>query len=299
MKPVIKKQTHYNLLLMRDDSAARTFRVHSTALKACLIILCVLVVGGAAGIYGGVHYWTKYRSLSEQHQNSERELSEIRLQLERLANLERLMAASNAPMPQTKNEEVGVPPLQSRLQNGAAEAPTNGSAAAPQPPANGSPASAQPPAPALPEGAAAPAAQTTQEARQDPPQRLAATDAVTEQPPAMPSIESSPIRVNAFSARPAGQQRLRLQYELSAAAADNQRTISGSARYIAVFADRSTHELQVQDIGVKRFSITRMKPMQTTIRLPQEQKASDIEKVQVIIELSDGTSYMDSFDANK
>jgi hypothetical protein len=108
MKPVIKKQTHYNLLLMRDDSAAHTFRVHSTVLKFFFFFLFLLMAGGAAGIAGGMHYWKKYRSLSAEHMAREREFSEMRLQLERLVNLETLIAASNGTPLQVKHEEVGV-----------------------------------------------------------------------------------------------------------------------------------------------------------------------------------------------
>lgn len=279
MKSVIKKQTHYSLLLMRDDGAARTFRVHSTLLRAFFIFLLLLIGGGGAGIAGGVHYWKKYRSLWERHVTQEREVSEMRLQLERLVNLECLIAASNGTPLQAKNEEVGVtvsnrqtpPPPDAIMTSPDAQNAQEPTAPSPA----GTSASASPEA----GGQQVPTPQETETAAG---------------PPAS-SIEASPLRITGFNARPYGPQRLRISYELSTAQPEDQRTISGSAGYFAIFADGTRLELPLQDFDGTRFAIARMKPMQSTARIPQEYRLADIQQIEVFIELTEGSVYHDAF----
>lgn len=70
-------------------------------------------------------------------------------------------------------------------------------------------------------------------------------------------------------------------------------------RYVAVFSNGEKLDLPLQDIDGTRFAIARMKPMQSSARLPQGYQTENIEKIEVFIEVSDGTVYHDSFDFTK
>ena len=296
MKPVIKKQTHYSLLFMRDDSEARTYRVHSRWLRIFFWFLFLLVVGGAAGIYGGIHYWKKYRVLSERFETQEREVSDIRLQLERLVTLETVLSASNGTIPQSRHAEVGatVP----AMRNGTASAPqANATIAVRNATLTGRAAAA---VNATQAGGAGNATFVTVNATSG-----ASVDGAGATPATRAEVrngsypqissEQSPLRVAGFTCRATGQQRLRISYELATEANGEQRIVSGMARYFAVFANGTRLELSSYESDSSRFSITRMKLMQTSARLPQGYMASDVEKVDVLLELSEGKTFEERF----
>ena len=279
MKPIIKKQTYYSLLLMRDDSQVRTLRIKASTIRVLSVLLLLLLVCGALGLWGGVHYWGKYASLSERHNRQERELSESRLQLERYVNYETLLLASNATLPAAKNEEIGAgaPPLrvQNATQSGTAQTRL--------------------------EPVAAPAARTVNATLP----RHNASDATVSsslenRPDATPKVpllssDASPLRITGFNGRVTGSQRFRIRYELSAVPSDDQKTIAGTAKYFAAFTNGTQVELPMQDIGDIRFAISRMKPMEANLRLPQGYHTRELQRINVTIELDEGKTYHEYF----
>ncbi|MDR0339306.1 MAG: hypothetical protein LBH65_03400 [Desulfovibrio sp.] len=295
MKQVIKKQTYYNLLLMRDDSDARTLRLHRTALWVLFTLLAALVIGGALGIAGGIHYWKKCRDLRATYSEQDREFSEMRLQLERLSNLESLMEASNGVIPQAKNEEVGASPLPDARQNATRALPDSGRT---------------PGVNAISPGAAGNATLSPDSASGVVPQGQ--SNATLENPAGEASASSAngtgavkgvlplnvgdcPVRVDNFYARVSGSQRLRISYNLSSSGSESQRNIVGGVRYQAVFANGSRLDLPLTDMDGTRFSILRMKPMQSVARLPEGRNADDIKSINMYIEVTGGKSYVGNF----
>lgn len=290
MKPVIKKHTHYNLLLMKDDGGARTFRVSGTVLSAFVIIFVVLLLAGTTGIIGGTHYWRKYRVLSEKHAAQDREVSEMRLQLERLVNLECLIVASNGTVPQAKNEELGV------------EAPANRAAGAAEggPDADASEEATSPGgAPSQQEEALSGEGASEGQAQGEGAARAASAQgggAAEQENAFLPlSGDESPLRISRFSVRTNEQRRVRISYELSTTPSEEMRTIAGSARYIAVFADGTKFELPLQDSDGTSFAIARMKAMHSAVQLPEQYDTGAIENIEVIIEVTGGRVYQEIF----
>lgn len=273
MKPVIKKQSYYTLLLMKDDSPAHIFRMHGTVLKILFYLFLLFLLAGAASVAGGVYFFNKYLHLTSRNETQEKELSDVRLQLERLVNLESLLMASAESVPLAKNDEVGAsaPP---------ARTPADGQNAEP---------------PAQPGDAPAPEAPATQ-ADDQPAENVTAPAADAQSPSRLPlDAAESPLRINGFQARGTGKDRMRISYELLTAPADGLRTISGSIRYCARLANGSNIDLVSYDIEGKRFAITRMKPILSSVRMPQGYLVENIDKLAVIIELVDGTVYQEFF----
>ena len=285
MKSVIKKQTHYNLLLMRDDAEAKRYRVHSRVLRFFIWCFLLLVAGGAAGIAGGIHYWEKYRDLVTRYETQERDISEMKLQLERLIALETVISASNGPIPQARHTEIGIEP---------AYVPAHADTVA-QPPADTLVAQN---APTSPDPEARGNDMEAQAAQ--PP---SASDATTPdngaqaREPDYPLISSmeSPVRVAGLSSRATGPQRLSIRYELLTEGNVEQRTISGNVRYFAVFSDGTRLEMPVAGGDSSRFSIARMRSMQHSFRVPDGNSVNDVEKLDVLIELSDGKKFEERF----
>jgi len=288
MKSVIKKQTHYSLLLMRDDKEARKYRVHSGVLRFFIWLFLLLVAGGAAGIAGGIHYWEQHRALLARYETQGREIGEMRLQLERLTTLETVLAASNGAIPQLRYTEVGV---------SQAPAPVHDA------PPSGAPAADVPLTPAAPDseadnGTVAGVDATGREAQAIADNATVPDNGTQTQAPGYPRISSqeSPLRVTGFNGRATGQQRLSVRYELVTEGNTEQRMISGHIRYFGVFSDGTRVELSIADSEGARFSIARMRLTQNALRVPQEYRAADVEEIDVLIELTDGRRFEERFD---
>ena len=291
MKSVIKKQTHYNLLLMRDDAEARNYRVHGRTLRFFIWFFLLLVAGGAVGIYGGYHFWEKYRVLAERYDEQEREVSEMKLQLERLIALETVLSASNGTIPQARHAEVGADQAYIAARNDTSDQVSSDDTSAAHdagaPPDSGM------------DNATTVALDATEQGAQ-----LVADDApapdngVQEQESSYPRISSpeSPLRVTGLNVRVTGQQRLSIRHELVTEGNTEQRMISGNIRYYVVFADGTRVEPSVSNIGESRFSIARMKLVQNSLQLPQGYRAADVEQVDVLLELSDGERFEERFE---
>jgi hypothetical protein len=291
LKPVIKKQTHYHVLLMRDDKESRTFSIRCGLLHFCAGLCLALLLFGGGGIYGGLHFFTKYRELAAVQESRERENAEMRLQLERLVNLESLLKAGNGSPPQATYTEVGTPDLPARG-TAAANPPAPGPAArvaaagtAPAPAAASRPTDT-PPAQAEPPASEDNGESPAEERQGAPAETTAAAPAEVNGGFALLAGAGSPLRINEFSARNSGSLRLRISYELSTMT-EGQRTVTGAARYAAVTTDGTRVELPLQDPESSRFSIARMKAMQNTVRLPAGLKSEGIASIDVLIEVAD------------
>lgn len=284
MKPVIEKETHLNVIIMSDAGAAKTYRVSRGLLRFLVLFPVTLVLLSAGFIAAGVYFGADYLAMRSKNESQEKEISEMRLRLERLANLDTLLAPS--PAPEAKDEEGGgeapaESPAEELAQAPDAAAPAE-EAAVPVPaeaPAEAAPESAESPAPAEP---AAPADSV-----------VAGLDFAS-----IPRVASSasPVRISGFSGRPIGQQRVRIRYELSTSSNPDNKLISGQARHFALFTNGERAELPLPDNGETRFSITRMKPMEATARLPQGYDTKDIKQIDVVIITDDMGTFHDLFD---
>ena len=284
MKPVIKKQVYYSMLLMRDDTSVKTLRVRGGTITFLFVFLLLIILGGAGGIWGGLHYWKKYAQLSERQQAQDRELAEARLQLERYVNYDTLLEAANGSAPLAKNEEIGAAAAAARTQNATQAAQVSArNATRPESAAVQGKAGANA---TLPQHNATTLAQATALADPAGPQTS---------PVPLISSDASPLRINGFVGRVVGLQRVRVRYELSTVPSEEQRTISGTAKYFVVLADGAEVEIPVQDTSDARFAISRMKLMEASLRLPQGLAAKDISQLHVSLELEEGKAYREAY----
>ena len=286
MKPVIKKQTHYHLLLLRDDREVLSMRVGNGLVRWLIILGLCLAVFGSLGFAAGYHFWKENAGLHAQHQQNEIELARTRLQLEQLSNVKSLLTATNTSVPLPKNEEVSVP---ATVPQEASFARMNGTANATAV-ANAHNATARPEA-----GVNA----TTRLASANATKTVSATEnanaTITRVSvgPTNISDASSPVRVNNFSSRPSGQTTMRIRYELVVAEPDTP--IRGSTRYAAVFSDGTVRELQPLNPDDTRFSISRMKNMDTAARLTSGKSLTGAAFIRITVETEDGKSFQGDF----
>ena len=305
MKPVIAKKTHYTVMFMRDDGAVRSLRVRGGFLRFCILLLVLLPVAGAAGIYVGAHYRYRTWTLADDVRAAERELADARLKLEQLSNVETIASTMGSAPPQTLNTD-----LTAGSSSGDPKTPGTGTAPAVQ----GQPSdilallqhgnNATQPAGRPTSGATghnatlgAPLQNATlaESHTAGPPPNgnssLETAEQSTPEAPKLPLISDSksPVRVMNFLAQVNGRQRLRVRYDL---VSQDQQQVAGQVHYRLILRNGTRQELEISSGESARFfAISRMKQRDGTARLPQGFDPSQILAVDVLVNLDDGTAF--------
>lgn len=278
MKQIIKKQTHYSLLLLRDDREVRSLRIRTGILRFCLFLCFLLPVCTAAGIAAGWHYWKKSNALAARYLLLEQELVETKRGLEQLTNESVLWRNGKSAAPALKNEELGTAAPQ---QTASVPAPPTPDILAPL----HTPAADNPSPPA---GTAAIPASNDAMAMAGKP----AWSPVP--PPPSNGLAAPPIEISGFAARITGGQRLRLRYAI---VSPSQRPLVGVISYRAQFSDGTSSPLESLS-PEERFNITRMKVVEKQVKLPQGMHANairQITQIDLLIELEDNSKVLKSF----
>ena len=85
----------YSVLLMRDNSSVRRFRLSPFMLKMGLYSLLLLILATGVCAYAAYTYWRESSQLLAERQAYERQLLETQVKLERLQNVERILTSNN------------------------------------------------------------------------------------------------------------------------------------------------------------------------------------------------------------
>lgn len=85
----------YNVLMMRDNSPVKRFRMSPVWLKLGLYFLILLMAAAGAGGYFGFTFWKQNVLLRDTVSGMERELREARIELERLQNIENILKSND------------------------------------------------------------------------------------------------------------------------------------------------------------------------------------------------------------
>lgn len=85
----------YNVLMMRDNSPVRRYRLSPLWLKTFVYLLLILCVVAAAGGWAGFTFWTENADLKEQLASTQRELRDARIEMERLQNIDSILKSND------------------------------------------------------------------------------------------------------------------------------------------------------------------------------------------------------------
>lgn len=89
------RSTKYNIILMRDDTSVRRFRLRPFWLKFFIIGFIFLLFSSIAGAYISYVLYEEKEAISRSHENKEEMLSEARRELQRLQNVEEMLKSYN------------------------------------------------------------------------------------------------------------------------------------------------------------------------------------------------------------
>ncbi len=87
--------TRYNIILMRDDTSVKRFRLRPFWLKFFIIAFVFLFCSSIAGGYIAYVLYEEKEAISRSYQNKEEMLSESRRELQRLQNVEKMLKSYN------------------------------------------------------------------------------------------------------------------------------------------------------------------------------------------------------------
>lgn len=89
------KDDKLNLIIMRDDSRVRRYRVRIAWFKAFFYIQTILIVAAVAGGYFGIRYWGQHLELELVNKTLREQISDQSFQLERLKNIQNILDTSD------------------------------------------------------------------------------------------------------------------------------------------------------------------------------------------------------------
>lgn len=279
---------------MRDDGNVRRLRVSPFALRLLLTTLFIVPALAVLGIWAAITFWTGNMNLVDANRDLTREVKEMRVELERLSNLEvlleredpvrlhALIAPRKAPRPSVPAQEsAGTPPV-------AKGTPENAAAGAPTPeatPSGGDAVAAQPDDEA-----------TVQSAASDV-QAPATSPLFNDDTAPAPRRDVSPInngqaRIEDVQAQVSPQGKIRVTFSLSNA--DTSKQLAGHVVMVAIDGKGVGHDLSIPAEAAD-FRISRFKKIVASARLPQGLSSGDISLVAIEIRSGDTIVFRDAF----
>ena len=275
MKPKFDKKNYYTLLLMRDDSKVRSYRVKNTTLRNLIIFVVLFFFIGVAGWLTSARYISRFYEMQGGYQAQAQELVQAKMQLEQLTNVKTLVENTPETKTAASNKEVGaetnftpngVPQTNSTVTNNNANATRNAV----------STGAFNATMPAQNNATKVPAANAT----------LPATNAAITAP------QNSPFAITDFSAKQINAQKLRIRYDLTN---KDGRQLSGTTQFTITYNNNTTEDITPAAAQDDDFSISRMKRMNTVITLGKGKRVSNIKEIGLAIRTEDGVTFFSTY----
>ncbi len=233
----MKPQGKYNFLLIHDDGSTRSYRVSRTLIRFLLILAVVLPLFGGLGAWMGWKAWERGGVWDEEERALQNELISLRMQLNRLSHIEKLIQEHESGLRAEAAVEAVKPVRNQPAPEAAAEA---------------TPAGETPAAPVTdatsPE---APAAETSD------------SQTATEEAPEFPVVESDTVRLDNVSVLLVDGRRLRVRMDLLN---ESGRQIAGKVLLFVLTPDGQRVELAHND---PNFRISRLKKFAASSVVPE------------------------------
>lgn len=270
----LKRDVTYSVLLMRDDSPVRSLRMQRRTLRfLCFLLLLILGVG-VAGSLVAVRYMERYYSLQQEFKVMQQQFTEARLHLEQLTNVKTLVEQTEGDMEPARNNEVGAEPQTLEATPGRNGLTANATALQRNASLIVGQGNASAPLPTTEAGTLEPAAMAQEE-------------------PAFASLpeltgSQMPIRIAGFTWRAQGENRLRLRYDLST---QSGKQASGVMHFYGIRKNGQAVALTLESEEEARFAISRMKPIEAVVVLPQGSPLASFSELKVLVELEGGAKY--------
>ena len=270
----LKRDVTYSVLLMRDDSPVRSLRMQRGTLRLLCFFLLVVFGVGVAGSLLAVRYMDRYYSLQQEFKGMQQQFTEARLHLEQLTNVKTLVEQTEVEVEPARNVEVGAEPQTleatpgrngltanaTALQRNASLIVGQNNASSPLPTEGAVGVEPAPPTPEEPSFTSLPELTGAQ----------------------------MPIRIAGFTWRAQGEKRLRLRFDLST---QSGKQASGVMHFYGIRKNGQAVALTLENEEDARFAISRMKPIEALVLLPEGTPLASFTELKVLVELEGGAKY--------
>ena len=263
----LKPQGKYNFLLIHDDGATKSFRISRTLIRFLLVLSIVLPVVGGSGAWIGWKAWEREKIWDEEERVLQNELISLRMQLNRLSHIERLI----------QEHESGL-----RADAAAAMAVAPSPPAAPQPPVETAAQPSAGTAPTPPAPATAPAPADDAALRPESAPAFAVTEQSAEEAAKYPVVNSDTVRLDNVSVLLVDGRRLRVRMDLHN---ESGRQIAGKVLLFILTPDGQRTELAHSDSA---FRISRLKKFAVSSVVPDS--VGNLTNASLLVEVADSNS---------
>ena len=89
------KDDKLSLIIMRDDTRVRRYRLRVAWFRFFLYLQIVLILGAVGGSYAGIVYWGQHLELVNANKDLRAQLSDQSIQLERLQNIQEILKTND------------------------------------------------------------------------------------------------------------------------------------------------------------------------------------------------------------
>ena len=298
LEPVVKKNTSYSILFLRDDSSVVRFRLKPFWINFLTVVFFLFSGASGAAGYAAHYYWKRYNVLKHENRTIEARYEESARKLAAYTGVEMLKESTALP----RSSMAGVSALTANGNaNGAHGQNGNGQATGSGPPT----------APH-----AAPSAASAGQSGASQGQETGKTQAVAEPAPGnstgaaagvsqgFPSQEQTgspsgtadsehPALVSEVVVRPDGSKNFSLAFDLSNR--DQQLTLNGRVELAVGTKSGARHEITQVNRNALRFIINRYKRVNTSFTLPTDLKPEDITELLLTVTAEDQPDVTYSF----
>ena len=262
----LKPQGKYNFLLIHDDGATKSFRISRTLIRFLLMLSIVLPIVGGGGAWIGWKAWEREKVWDEEERALQNELISLRMQLNRLSHIERLIQEHESGLRADAAAASVVVPSQPIVPQSSAETAAQPSAGT---------------APALPAATSASAPVDDSPRLESPPA------AVAEQPSAeeaakYPVLDSDMVRLDNVSVLLVDGRRLRVRMDLHN---ESGRQVAGKVLLFILTPDGQRTELAYSDSA---FRISRLKKFAVSSVVPDS--VGNLTNASLLVEVADSNS---------
>jgi hypothetical protein len=91
----LSKDDKLSVLIMRDDSQVRRYRLRVGWFKLFFYVQIVLLIAAVGGSYAGIKFWGQHLELANENKAKQEELAAMSIQLERLQNIEEILKTND------------------------------------------------------------------------------------------------------------------------------------------------------------------------------------------------------------
>jgi len=266
----MKAPGKYNLLFIHDDGATRSFRISRRAIRVLVCFLVLVPLLGTGGIWIGWQAWERQAVWDQEERILQQELTGLRLQLDRLSHIEKLVQLHENGSPVEASSASG----EGKAGDPQPSVVATASQAAEQQPEGQSPDSATPPETGTGTEGPSAAPETPAQATGTPP---AGEDKVE-----YPVVDTGQVRLADVSVLLVDGRRLRVRMDLHN---ESGRQVSGRLLLFLLTPDGERSELVHND---PTFRISRLKKFASTSVVPES--VADLTNTMLMVEVVDSSS---------